>query len=95
MLRSALAAGGLLGTGAAPSFAATPPETRPQGASRAGSAASISRQFARWVAGLRFEDLPPEVVDRAKGLTRISHNLCDDDGFGGARGVDAGRVPVR
>ena len=69
LLRSALAAGGLLGTGAAPSFAATPPETRPQGASRAGSAASISRQFARWVAGLRFEDLPPEVVDRAKGLT--------------------------
>ena len=28
-------------------------------------------------------------------LARISHNLCDDDGFGGARGVDAGRVPVR
>jgi 2-methylcitrate dehydratase PrpD len=32
-------------------------------------AASLSRQLAGWVAGLRFEDLPPEVVDRAKGVT--------------------------
>src|SRR2546428_13665782 len=31
--------------------------------------ASLSRQLARWVAGLRYEDLPPEVVDRAKGVT--------------------------
>ena len=31
--------------------------------------ASLSRQFAQWVAGLRYEDLPPEVVDRAKGVT--------------------------
>jgi 2-methylcitrate dehydratase PrpD len=30
---------------------------------------SLSRQLARWVVGLRFEDLPPAVVDRAKGLT--------------------------
>src|SRR5207248_8913006 len=30
---------------------------------------SLSRQFARWVAGLRYEDLPPAVVDREKGLT--------------------------
>ncbi|MBV8843121.1 MAG: MmgE/PrpD family protein [Bryobacterales bacterium] len=30
---------------------------------------SLSRQFARWVAGLRYEDLPPAVIDRAKGLT--------------------------
>lgn len=30
---------------------------------------SLSRQLAQWVAGLRYEDLPPEVVDRAKGLT--------------------------
>src|SRR5690242_18620412 len=33
------------------------------------SAPSLSRQFARWVAGLRYEDLPPAVVDRAKGVT--------------------------
>ena len=31
--------------------------------------ASLSRQLARWVVGLRYEDLPPAVVDRAKGLT--------------------------
>jgi 2-methylcitrate dehydratase PrpD len=31
--------------------------------------ASLSRQLARWVAGLRYEDLPPAVVDRARGLT--------------------------
>ena len=30
---------------------------------------SLSRQLARWVADLRYEDLPAEVVDRAKGLT--------------------------
>jgi 2-methylcitrate dehydratase PrpD len=30
---------------------------------------SLSRQFARWVVGLRYEDLPPAVIDRAKGLT--------------------------
>ena len=31
--------------------------------------ASLSRQLAKWVTGLRYEDLPPEVVDRAKGVT--------------------------
>src|ERR1700751_4223739 len=30
---------------------------------------SLSREFAAFVAGLKFEDLPPEVVDRAKGVT--------------------------
>jgi 2-methylcitrate dehydratase PrpD len=30
---------------------------------------SLSRQLARWVVGLRHEDLPPAVIDRAKGLT--------------------------
>jgi 2-methylcitrate dehydratase PrpD len=30
---------------------------------------SLSRQLAQWIVGLRYEDLPPEVVDRAKGLT--------------------------
>jgi len=33
------------------------------------SMASLSRQFAQWVVGLRHEDLPPAVVDRAKGVT--------------------------
>jgi len=31
--------------------------------------ASLSRQLARWVVGLRYDDLPPAVVDRAKGVT--------------------------
>ncbi|MEM9683130.1 MAG: MmgE/PrpD family protein [Pseudomonadota bacterium] len=31
--------------------------------------ASLSRELAAWVAGLGYSDLPPEVVDRAKGLT--------------------------
>jgi 2-methylcitrate dehydratase PrpD len=31
--------------------------------------ASLSRQLAQWVVSLRYEDLPPAVVDRAKGLT--------------------------
>ena len=31
--------------------------------------ASLSRQLAQWIAGLSYEDLPPEVVDRAKGVT--------------------------
>ena len=31
--------------------------------------ASLSRQLAQWVVGLRYQDLPAEVVDRAKGVT--------------------------
>ncbi len=31
--------------------------------------ASLSRQLARWVVGLRYDNLPREVVDRAKGVT--------------------------
>jgi 2-methylcitrate dehydratase PrpD len=30
---------------------------------------SINRSLSRWVAGLTFADLPPEVVDRARGVT--------------------------
>ena len=30
---------------------------------------SLSRQLAHWVVGLRYDDLPPAVVDRAKGVT--------------------------
>ena len=30
---------------------------------------SLSRELAKWIVGLRYEDLPPEVVDRAKGVT--------------------------
>jgi len=31
--------------------------------------ASLSRQLAQWIVGLRYVDLPPAVVDRAKGVT--------------------------
>src|SRR5215210_2112816 len=31
--------------------------------------ASLSRELSQWIVGLRYEDLPPEVVDRAKGVT--------------------------
>ena len=31
--------------------------------------AALSRQLAQWVVSLRYDDLPPAVVDRAKGVT--------------------------
>src|SRR5689334_7402355 len=46
-----------------------------------GTTMSMSRQFAQFVAGLKFEDLPPAVVDRAKGVTMqalISAMLASD-----------------
>ena len=42
---------------------------RGRGAGAPSGPPSLSRQFARWVAALRYEDLPPAVIDRAKGLT--------------------------
>ena len=69
LLQSAVAAGGFLGMGAGSPHTSVARETQSPDASRADSPTSISRQFARWVARLRYEDLPPEVVDRAKGLT--------------------------
>src|SRR5215212_10342180 len=36
--------------------------------------ASISRQLARWITALGYEDLPSAVVDRAKGVTL--HNVA-------------------
>jgi 2-methylcitrate dehydratase PrpD len=66
---AAFAAGGLLGVTVRPmpmlgvALKAQQAERR-----RPASAKSISRQFAQWVAGLRYEDLPPAVVDRVKGL---------------------------
>ncbi len=38
-------------------------------AARPAAARSLSRQLAEWVVRLRYEDLPADVVDRAKGLT--------------------------
>ena len=70
---SGLATGGMIGLAAA-----RPVNSLVQAAGRSRAednpapstdSASLSRQFARWVAGLRYEDLPAEVVDRAKGVT--------------------------
>src|SRR6202022_428704 len=33
------------------------------------AAMSLSREFAAFVANLKYDDLPPEVVDRAKGVS--------------------------
>ena len=54
----------------------------------ANSGPSLSRQFARWVAGLRYEDLPLAVIDRAKGVTlqALSSVLL---GYGSPAGEDA------
>src|SRR5712671_2138899 len=65
----AFAAGGMVGVGARPpalAFARRSPQADRR---RPASSTSLSRQFARWVVGLRYEDLPAAVVDRAKGLT--------------------------
>ena len=40
-----------------------------QAPTRPAPAHSLSRQFARWIVGLRYEDLPAAVIDRVKGLT--------------------------
>ena len=40
------------------------------------STESISRRLSRWVAGLAFEDLPPEVLDRARGVTLQGLSSC-------------------
>jgi 2-methylcitrate dehydratase PrpD len=70
LLQRAVAGGiaGLSGTWPAIAFAA-PAGQGGRGQAAASGPPSLSRQFARWVTPLRFEDLPPAVIDRAKGLT--------------------------
>jgi len=66
-LGSALAAWGAARI--APSAAAQAASGQQIATNHASSAKSLSRQFAQWVVGLRYEDLPAAVVDRVKGLT--------------------------
>src|ERR1700709_2134418 len=68
---SAVAAGGAIGLAARPPALAFAPQAQQAETPRtpSSSSPSLSRQFARWVAGLRYEDLPAPVIDRAKGLT--------------------------
>jgi 2-methylcitrate dehydratase PrpD len=72
---SSMAAWGIAGlTAASPSLSfaqetqQTPLPSQIDNGKRTASSPTLSRQFARWVAGLRYEDLPPSVVDRAKGV---------------------------
>jgi 2-methylcitrate dehydratase PrpD len=37
---------------------------------------SISRSLSRWVAGLSHEDIPPQVLDRARGVTLQGLSSC-------------------
>ena len=71
-----LAAGGVVGIAAITPFSSLARErqnvarvTEREGSETASATPSLSRQFARWVSALRYEDLPPTVVDRAKGVT--------------------------
>src|SRR5712671_6855759 len=50
---------------------------------------SLSREFAAFVAGLAYEDLPPTVVDRAKGVTleALSSALVAHDMPGGRQAL--------
>jgi 2-methylcitrate dehydratase PrpD len=51
--------------------------------------ASLSRQLAQWIVGLRYEDLPAEVVDRAKGVTLhcLASVLLGSQAAGGRQAV--------
>ena len=51
--------------------------------------ASLSRQLAQWIVNVRYEDLPPEVVDRAKGVTLhcIASVLLGSQTSGGKQAV--------
>jgi hypothetical protein len=64
---SGFAAGGILATAAASPVVSLAQEQL-GGTGRPASTKSLSRQFAQWVTALRYEDLPPQVVDRAKGI---------------------------
>src|SRR2546428_2641542 len=51
--------------------------------------ASLSRQLAQWVVGLRHQDLPAAVVDRAKGVTLhgLASVLLGSEAPGGRQAV--------
>ena len=52
--------------------------------------ASLSRQFAQWTVSLRYEDLPPEVIDRAKGVTlqNLASGLLGSQSPGGQQAMN-------
>ena len=52
-----------------PSRFGTRDDTANKTTGTAAASPSLSRQFAQWVAGLRYEDLPAPVIDRLKGFS--------------------------
>jgi hypothetical protein len=66
---SALTAGAVVGLSASPAAVAFASQAAPVNNRRGSGGKPLSRQFAQWVVGLRYDDLPAAVVDRAKGLT--------------------------
>jgi 2-methylcitrate dehydratase PrpD len=50
---------------------------------------SLSRQLSQWVVGLGYDDLPPEVIDRAKGVTlhSLASVLLGSQASGGQQAV--------
>jgi 2-methylcitrate dehydratase PrpD len=68
LLESAFVAGVARMTAASRTMA-LPAQSQQSGRERTVSRPSLSRQFAQWAVGLRYEDLPSAVVDRVKGLT--------------------------
>src|SRR6476646_2224702 len=71
LLESAFLAGvgGMTATSRVNFLMALPTQAQQSDRERTVSRPSLSRQFAQWAAGLRYEDLPSAVVDRLKGLT--------------------------
>ncbi|HYR86015.1 MAG TPA: MmgE/PrpD family protein [Terriglobia bacterium] len=69
LTRRSLLLGGIAGMTAASKAIAFTREAQQDDKARTVSRPSLSRQLARWVSGLRYEDLPSSVVDRARGLT--------------------------
>jgi MmgE/PrpD N-terminal domain len=71
--RRAFLSTGAAGISAAALVPGAPDATAETGAQtdrpRKDAAMSLSREFAAFVASLRYEDLPLDVVDRAKGVT--------------------------
>jgi 2-methylcitrate dehydratase PrpD len=64
-----LVAGGIAGMAAVSPVICFAQAARQDNPRRSVVAPSLSRQFARWVVGLRYQDLPAAAVDRAKGLS--------------------------
>lgn len=67
--RSFVRTSGLTAGGMAAAASVVSPVVSFAQAPRAAASPSLSRQFARWAFALRFEELPPAVIDRTKGLS--------------------------